>query len=64
MAQLAATATLAGLMVSGCGPTSAAPAPTVRQAEFEGITAGTLMLPNSPTSVISTSYTPGAGNIW
>ena len=51
MAQLAATATLAGLMVSGCGPTSAAPAPTVRQAEFEGITAGTLMLPNSPTSV-------------
>ena len=51
MAQLAATVVLASLLVSACGQTTPAPAPTVRQAALEGIAEGTLMLPNSPTSV-------------
>ena len=51
-AQLVLAAALAGMLTSGCGPESAAgPAATVRQAALEGIAAGTLMLPNSPTSV-------------
>jgi len=49
--QLVVAAGFAG-MLAGCGrATEASPTATVRQAAIEGIAAGTLMLPNSPTSV-------------
>ena len=52
MVQLALTLTLTGALAGGCRTeTGGEPAATVRPAAIEGISANTLMLPDSPTSV-------------
>jgi len=51
MVQLVVTAGFAGVLAGCERATEASPTATVRQAAIEGVAPGTLMLPNSPTSV-------------